>query len=183
MDPARERILSRIRLALRTPAVQPPEPATVAVFPPVTDLLATFVREFSAVKGELVRDLAAFLARYRRVASAVPQVEGDYDAREAELGVSGCDCLVAQTGTVVLNARLHGGRAVSVLPPAHLVLARQDQIVPDLAAALRLLQNRYRSNWPSQLVFITGPSRTADIEKVLVMGAHGPKQLALYFTD
>ena len=70
---------------------------------------------------------------------------------------------------------------MSVLPPAHLVIARREQIVPDLAAAMTLLRNRYHGHWPSTLSVITGPSRTADIEKILVFGAHGPKRLVVYF--
>jgi L-lactate dehydrogenase complex protein LldG len=101
---------------------------------------------------------------------------------EADVGITGCDCLVAQTGSVVVSARSAGGRALSVLPPVHVVLARRDQLVPDLDAAVRLLRNRYDGHWPSFLSVITGPSRTADIEKVLVLGAHGPKRIVLHFT-
>jgi L-lactate dehydrogenase complex protein LldG len=90
---------------------------------------------------------------------------------------------VAQTGSIIVSTRASGGRALSVLPPVHLVIARRDQIVPDLAAAFTLLRQRYDDHWPSALSLVTGPSRTADIEKVLVMGAHGPKRLALYFAD
>ena len=58
--------------------------------------------------------------------------------------------------------------------------SRPDQIVPDLAAAFEFLRHRYDGRWPDAISFITGPSRTADIEKILVMGAHGPKRLALH---
>ena len=60
-------------------------------------------------------------------------------------------------------------------------MARREQLVPDLPAAFALLRQRYGDHWPSAISLITGPSRTADIEKILVMGAHGPKQLGLYF--
>jgi L-lactate dehydrogenase complex protein LldG len=100
---------------------------------------------------------------------------------EADLGVTGCDCLIAQTGSIFVTTRSAGGRALSVLPPAHLVIARRDQLVPDLAAAFALIRRRYDRHWPSSLCLITGPSRTADIEKILVMGAHGPKRIAVYF--
>jgi L-lactate dehydrogenase complex protein LldG len=90
---------------------------------------------------------------------------------------------VAQTGSVIVSTVSAGGRALSVLPPTHLVIARREQIVPDLATAMAFLRERYDKHWPSALSVITGPSRTADIEKILVMGAHGPKRLALYFAD
>jgi L-lactate dehydrogenase complex protein LldG len=95
--------------------------------------------------------------------------------------VTGCDCLVAQTGSIFVSTRSAAGRAASVLPEMHLVTARRDQIVPDLPAAFALLRQRYGDHWPSAISLITGPSRTADIEKILVMGAHGPKRLAVYF--
>ena len=60
------------------------------------------------------------------------------------------------------------------------MIARHDQLLPDLATAVHFLRARYAGHWPSSLSVITGPSRTADIEKILVMGAHGPKRLALH---
>jgi L-lactate dehydrogenase complex protein LldG len=88
---------------------------------------------------------------------------------------------VAQTGSIFVSTRSAGGRALSVLPPVHLVLARRDQLVPDLPAAFARLRQRHGGRWPSAVTMITGPSRTADIEKILVMGAHGPKRLVVYF--
>jgi L-lactate dehydrogenase complex protein LldG len=66
-----------------------------------------------------------------------------------------------------------------VLPPHHVVLARRQQLVPNLAAALRSVSLKREANWPSMLSFITGPSRTGDIERILVLGAHGPKKLTI----
>lgn len=102
------------------------------------------------------------------------------DALErCEAGLSGCDALVAQTGGVVLTARSGGGRALSVLPPHHVVIARRSQVVPDLPAAFELLEHRYGADYPSMMTFITGPSRTGDIERILVLGAHGPRKLTV----
>jgi L-lactate dehydrogenase complex protein LldG len=94
-------------------------------------------------------------------------------------GITECDLLVAQTGSVVVTSRSAGGRALSVLPPHHVVLARRSQLVPDLPAAMDALASRYGSDWPSMTGFITGPSRTGDIERILVLGAHGPKRLTI----
>ncbi len=105
-----------------------------------------------------------------------------YDVNELEscdVGVTGCDALVAQTGSVLVTERSAGGRALSVLPPHHLVLARRNQLVPDLPAAFALLAQKYSANYPSFISFITGPSRTGDIERILVLGAHGPKKLTI----
>jgi L-lactate dehydrogenase complex protein LldG len=104
----------------------------------------------------------------------------DVDALEAcDVGITECDALIAQTGSVVLSSRRAGGRALSILPPHHVVLARRDQLVPDLPAAFELLKAEYGENLPSMISFITGPSRTGDIERTLVLGAHGPKKLTV----
>jgi len=104
----------------------------------------------------------------------------DVHALEAcDAGISECDALVAQTGSVLVTNRSAGGRALSVLPPHHIVLARKEQLVADLPAAFELLKRKYADNYPSMISFITGPSRTGDIERILVLGAHGPKKLTI----
>jgi L-lactate dehydrogenase complex protein LldG len=80
---------------------------------------------------------------------------------------------------VLVTSRSAGGRALSVLPPHHVVLAQREQFVPDLPAAFDLLKKKYADNYPSMISFITGPSRTGDIERILVLGAHGPKKLTI----
>jgi L-lactate dehydrogenase complex protein LldG len=106
-----------------------------------------------------------------------------YDALEMEqcdAGVTECDALVAQTGSVLVTSRSAGGRALSILPPHHVVIARREQLVADLPAAFALIQRKYAPEYPSMISFITGPSRTGDIERILVLGAHGPKKLTIF---
>ena len=106
-----------------------------------------------------------------------------YDVQALEkcdAGITECDALIAQTGGVVVTSRSAGGRALSILPPHHVVLARREQMVADLPAAFEFLQNRYAPDFPSMISFITGPSRTGDIERILVLGAHGPKKLTIF---
>ena len=98
---------------------------------------------------------------------------------QCDVGITECDLLVAQTGGVAVTSRSSGGRALTVLPPHHVVLARRDQLVPDLPAAFARLQDHYAPDFPSMISFITGPSRTGDIERILVLGAHGPKKLTI----
>jgi L-lactate dehydrogenase complex protein LldG len=108
--------------------------------------------------------------------------DGGYDVtamEKCDAGITACDALVAQMGSVLVTSRSAGGRALSVLPPHHIVLARRDQLVPDLTAALQLVKQKYATNYPSFIGFITGPSRTGDIERILVLGAHGPKKLTI----
>lgn len=96
-----------------------------------------------------------------------------------DVGITECDALVAQTGGVLVTNRSAGGRALSVLPPHHVVLARREQLVADLPEAFAVLKTKYASNYPSFICFITGPSRTSDIERILVLGAHGPRKLTI----
>ncbi len=86
-------------------------------------------------------------------------------------------------GSLLVSGPSAGGRALSVLPPHHVVIARTSQIVPDLVTALQQAQLRYAAQWPSFISFITGPSRTGDIERILVLGAHGPKRLTGFSTS
>lgn len=192
MNVARDRILERVRAALSTEAHRPLPPTNAPVFPPVVDAEAQFRAEFVALRGKIIENaeaLRGFLNGFARIATdggdLTSTIVGEPNAsvRECDLGITGCDCLVAQTGSIIVSTLSAGGRALSVLPPTHLVIARREQIVPDLAAGMALLRKRYNKHWPSALSVITGPSRTADIEKILVMGAHGPKRLALYFAD
>jgi L-lactate dehydrogenase complex protein LldG len=101
------------------------------------------------------------------------------DLEKVSAGITGCDALIAQTGSVLLTAKSGGGRALSVLPVHHVVVASASQLVPDLPAAFELLERKYAPNFPSFMTFITGPSRTGDIERVLVLGAHGPRKLTV----
>jgi L-lactate dehydrogenase complex protein LldG len=194
MNPTRETILNRIRTALQTEAHRPMSPTASPVWPTVgPDLEQRFREEFAALKGEMLDSadaLAAFLSGAKVCGSDTLRQSGidsvatgpDVPLLQADIGITRCDCLVAQTGSILISTRSAGGRALSVFPSIHLVIARRDQLVPDLATAMDLLRSRYEGHWPSQLSVITGPSRTSDIEKVLVLGAHGPKRLALHLT-
>jgi L-lactate dehydrogenase complex protein LldG len=192
MNVARDNILGRVRAALKVEAHRPVAPTDAPVFPPIADPETRFRAEFAALRGEIIENaqaLRAFVGGFARIATygaeLTSQFVGEPNAsvRDCDLGVTGCDCLVAQTGSIIVSTLSAGGRAMSVLPPVHLVMARREQIVADLASAFTLLRTRYDKHWPSAISVITGPSRTADIEKILVMGAHGPKRLALCFAD
>src|SRR5258706_215887 len=89
----------------------------------------------------------------------VCQPDEPYDARELEscdAGITECDALIAQTGSVLVTSRSGGGRALSVLPPHHIVLARRDQLIPDLPSAFALVKQKYQNNYPSFISLITG---------------------------
>ncbi len=139
-------------------------------------------RRLALHAGELTDAVASKLP----VSLELLRVEAAYDRDALEAsdgGLTECECLVAQTGSVCVTSRSSGGRALSVLPPHHLVLARRSQLEPDLVAAYELLARKYQGNYPSFVSFITGPSRTGDIERILVLGAHGPKWLTILLVE
>jgi len=104
----------------------------------------------------------------------------------ADLGMSGVDYVIAETGTLVLMARAGQMRGVSLLPPVHVAVARASQVIATLADYLLLAQaagtdpQQYLTSCVS---FVTGPSRTGDIELKLTVGVHGPGELHLVVLD
>lgn len=180
-----------------------------AVGPTLDDQLQLFARNSADLKtefhllqnrNELAGRLAGFAGenKWSRVAThrgelTTPSVralglpvlttDDGYDVaamEQCDAGISECDALIAQTGSVLITSRSAGGRALSVLPPHHVVLCTRAQMVPDLASAYAVIRAKHGDNFPSLISFITGPSRTGDIERILVLGAHGPKRLTIF---
>jgi len=83
----------------------------------------------------------------------------------------------------MVSSKQTAGRRLNVFPEIHIVIAYPDQFVPDLSDALKAIQLKYEGDLPSLISVITGPSRTADIEKTLIMGAHGPKNLFVFLVE
>ena len=210
---SRESMLARIRMALATgPALLPPEPDwTTPVHPPLLsgDLAVAFAESFRRVGGEffycetrsqLGTELRAWLAARLPVgqqfyvwepamqallaAAGVPFQPSAAEFRtQAAAGLTSCEALVARTGSIVVAAATPSGRRLSIYPDQHLVVARPSQVVAEIGDALRAMQQRYGASLPSMLSLTTGPSRTADIEKTLVLGAHGPRRLTLFLLE
>ncbi len=101
------------------------------------------------------------------------------DFTDMQMGITRCEFLVARTGSVMVSAASPSGRQMNVFPPIHVVLAKKSQIVPYVADALKGMRERYEI-LPSTITNVTGPSRTSDIEKTLVLGAHGPKDIWVF---
>ena len=101
---------------------------------------------------------------------------------DCDAAITGCEYLVARTGSILLSSAGESGRTVSVYAPIHICIAYTHQVVEDISDGLEkvLLQN---STYPSLLTLATGPSRTADIEKTLVVGVHGPKEVFCFLID
>ena len=97
----------------------------------------------------------------------------------ADLGVTGTAYGIALTGSLVVDSRRAGGRAASLLPPVHLALLPAAAILPTPGDLFRHLGERVPDGLGSNLVLITGPSRSADIELQLTVGVHGPRELLI----
>ena len=109
--------------------------------------------------------------------------EEDGFVKHAEAGLTTCEALIARTGSIMVSSGNTGGRRLSIYPTMHLVVAKASQLVPDIKDGLLLIRKKYNEKIPSMISMVTGPSRTADIEKTLVMGAHGPRNLVLFLID
>jgi len=112
-----------------------------------------------------------------------PYLATDSNFEQAEIGITACEALIARNGSVMISNANEGGRRLSIYPPVHIVLAKASQLVMDIRHAIAQLKDRYPTYLPSMVTTITGPSRTADIEKKLVLGAHGPKELYVFLIE
>ena len=210
-DSSRDAVLARIRQGLAAgPAPLPLRPDFVApVHPPLndTDAVVAFAESFQRVGGEfyyceslphLAEQVAGFRQRQQMGAPYVwePEMQAllyrasvPFKADEsgfiahADLSLTSCEALVARTGSVLVSAATASGRRLSIYPDQHLVLARPSQVVNEIGEALRVIQGRYGAALPSMVSLTSGPSRTADIEKTLVLGAHGPRRIALFLLE
>jgi L-lactate dehydrogenase complex protein LldG len=118
-------------------------------------------------------------------AAGVEVVGEDFRSRapHAVAGLTGANFAIAATGTVVLESTAEPIRLASTLPERHFVLLDPRKIVADSAAAVPMLRQLHELLPQTFLAYITGPSRTADIERVLTIGVHGPKELHLLLCE
>lgn len=194
---SRESILNNIKEALANPVPLPfpgvDDASYGEIYPQSEeDLTLTFANEFNRIGGrfifcESVQQLPALLRQLLADEKLekvyfkddfVGQILGNTSFKnlaDSHVSITGCECLVARTGTMVLSSAGQAGRATSVYAPVHICIAFTPQLFFDLREALEFLQKKYGENLPSNISFATGPSRTADIEKTLVTGVHGPK--------
>ena len=202
---SRENILQKIRKALRTPVPSPfpDQDPNESVYPkPSDDLSVLFANAFTRLMGKFAycqdnQDLAFQVSELVRqqgwkevycVEASLKQILPGIgfsvkSLADSDVSVTSCEALVARTGTMVLSAAFQEGRTASVYAPVHICVARTSQLVWDISDALKELQDRYGGNLPSLVSFATGPSRTADIEKTLVVGVHGPKEVYCFVVE
>jgi L-lactate dehydrogenase complex protein LldG len=205
----KEKVLKRIRNALisKTPNPYPDVDMAGAIYEPITDDLdVVFAQELTKVGGQfiycesmdemlstlnLLAQTNQFLPVFCKdsklfdlLVKAGIAVENDNkELTKTRAAITYCEFLVARLGSVMVSSRSGPGRQLNVFPEVHIVVAWSSQLVPDLKQAFAAMKAKYAQRLPSMVSVITGPSRTADIEKTLVMGAHGPKELFVFLID
>jgi L-lactate dehydrogenase complex protein LldG len=140
-------------------------------------------------------DVAAPLGARGLEVSAAPAAEATAEERArrralaaaADLGVTGVDLAIAETGTLVLVSGAGKPRSASLLPPCHVAVLDRDVLVATLLQAGLALEAWHEGEAPAErgasINFVTGPSRTADIELTLTRGVHGPKEVHAVFVE
>jgi L-lactate dehydrogenase complex protein LldG len=205
---ARENILKKIRKALTqtTPLPFPASEGTTTVFKlSRQELEIEFGEQFSKLLGkfvycadieELETQLSTIIShnKWEKIFFKENEVRSIFsnsffgksswpELATADAAITTCEALVARTGTIIMSSAQKSGRTTSVYAEIHICIAFTDQLVYDVKDGLQLIKERYAGRIPSLVTFATGPSRTADIEKTLVVGVHGPKEVYVLLVE
>lgn len=204
---AKENILKKIRQALANP-VPVPFPQSEGnsnVFQPSgKELEIEFAENFTGLLGkfsfcidefELAAQLKSLVSQKKLhklfcVEDSLRQKLGGLgvqflanDIATCDASITTCELLVARTGSLLLTSANESGRTSSIYAPIHICIAYTSQLVYDIKEGLLLLKEKYKGALPSMITLATGPSRTADIEKTLVVGVHGPGEVFVFLVE
>ncbi|HNV97810.1 MAG TPA: LUD domain-containing protein [Chitinophagales bacterium] len=206
---SKEKLLSNVRGALLHQTRQPyPNLENNDSFYAVPDepLEIIFATEFTAVNGqfvfcetekECVDTLKELIEhkQWKNVSCPEPELHSMFDRFQfinyetdipvtgSEVSVMQCEALIARTGSILISSRQASGRTLPVFPPVNIVIASTRQLVMDINDGFAAIRKKYDGNFPSMVNLNTGPSRTADIEKTLVLGAHGPREVYVFLIE
>ena len=208
VSPSKENILKKIRKALShsTPLPFPQSEGSLPVFHPLEqEAEVEFAEQFTKLQGKFIYcinrqefafQLSSLIKKqdWQKVFCVedklIEPVEEQLSERlvktglaDCDVSITGCEYLVARTGSIVMSSAQASGRSVSVYAPIHICIAYTSQLVYDLKDALQAAKEKCGNQLPSLITFATGPSRTADIEKTLVVGVHGPKEVYLFLVE
>jgi L-lactate dehydrogenase complex protein LldG len=205
---SKEKILKKIRQALAQPVPVPfpHSEGSNSVFKTSNqDLEVEFAQNFTSLLGKF-----SFCTDEKELAEQIDQLlkskeiteaycrekilikklrEQNFDKLNAPdlancgAAITNCELLIARTGSILLTSASESGRTVSVYAPIHICVAYTNQLVYDIKDGLQIIKDKYGNKLPSLISLATGPSRTADIEKTLVVGIHGPKEVYLFLVD
>lgn len=208
VSPSKENILKRIRKALShsTPLPFPQSEGNQPLYEPLQqEPEVEFAEQFTRLQGKFIycinqQELAfqltslikkqdwqkVYCVEDKLVAAVSAQLADRLTATglaDCDVSITGCEYLVARTGSIVLSTSSPSGRSASVYAPIHICIAYTSQLLYDIKDALQAARDKYGTNLPSLITLATGPSRTADIEKTLVVGVHGPKEVYLFLVE
>lgn len=188
-------------LAQPTPLPFPEAETTEPVFQPKQqELMVEFAEQFTQLQGkfvfcmneaELSESLNVLVSQrqWRKIYCSEEKIQNliardllTPDISSCDASITSCEALIARTGSVVLSSSQQG-RLSSVYAPVHICIAFAHQLVYDVKDGLTHVSKKYLNNMPSLITFATGPSRTADIEKTLVVGVHGPREVFCFVLD
>lgn len=202
-SPARNNILKKIKMALAKPTPIPfpdSEGKEPLVQPLQQELAVEFAEQFTQLQGKFdfclnVEELVihfqklCYQQHWTKIYCAeeslreVLQISAWHDdIKTCEVAVTSCELLVARTGSILLSSAANQ-RVPSVYAPIHVCIATATQLVYDITDALKLIRQKYPQRFPSLITLASGPSRTADIEKTLVVGVHGPKEVYCFLVE
>ncbi len=202
---AKANILSRINSSLKKPVAQPFAIDTNDFFQPLQqDITIEFAENFNALSGrfafcanvaEIVEQLNILIQTrnwskifccelpLRQYLNNAGYSHNFYEnLADCDAAITTCEALIARTGSIMLSSALPLGRTASVYAPIHICIAESNQLVYDISDAFNSIKKKY-NDIPSFITLASGPSRTADIEKTLVTGVHGPKEVFCLLAD
>lgn len=206
---SRENILNKIKQSLKKPTPVPFPNRNSADFVyqmPSQELELEFAEHFTKLQGrfsfcatmqELAQQLST-LTKSRQwekiickeqdlkqnlASNGFTELNEKVSLHDCDAAITTCEALIARTGTILLSNNTASGRATSVYAPVHICIAYTKQLVYDISDSLNLMKEKYGNHLPSVVSLATGPSRTADIEKTLVVGVHGPKEVFCFLVD
>jgi L-lactate dehydrogenase complex protein LldG len=207
MESPRNRIIQKIRTALGQPSPMPhPElKDDLGLFQPLEeDLVVHFAVQFKENLGQFVfcetweeailsLEQLMLAKGWRQIFCQHPKLQqifqafnftgfSEEDDLQNQVVAGTCEGLIARTGSILVGSSGGNRRSHSILPHTHIVFATTDQVFETFNQALQHSQKKKQA-LPSMWSLISGPSRTADIEKTLVQGAHGPKELFLFLVE
>lgn len=203
MTSDREQILGRVRAALAPLPQRATSPdwerelVRMRQMQGVTDLAATFCARLTSVNGTPLQSPAELTELLKKnnwtrgycdpvllpslgAALAGVQVETAFDRTRVDdyaFGITRATAAIAETGTIVLTDRDTSSRLAALAPWAHIVVLKRADIFPDIPAALAALPA------DPNIIWVTGPSKTADVEGILIEGVHGPGVQAVLLVD
>ncbi len=196
---SREAILNSIRTHLAASPSEPCESVFSVAPMPVseTPVVELFKQSLEAVDGhcvvvqtedEIVQEITRILGDRRIAISDAPILDrlirvtpSTGNIFDCEVGISTAQAAIAETGTLVLDSARERHRLVSLVPPVHIAIVEASSIFQTLGEALAFIHQN--GNISPAVTFITGPSRTADIELTLAIGVHGPQELYVIVND